>query len=104
MDDTQSLYPPGPTLVLGGAVDRPLSLDVAALRAYESVNLKPFDLFCFSTGQFVRSVGSYRGVQLRVLLDAAGARRRGDMNFKRTVFLAHPHACYAGTFSSDGLL
>jgi DMSO/TMAO reductase YedYZ molybdopterin-dependent catalytic subunit len=99
MDSTQSLYPPGPILVLDGAVDHPLSLDVAALRAYERVSLEPFDLFCFSTGQFIRSVGSYRGVPLRVLLDAAGVRQRGNMDFKRTVFLAHAHDGYAVTFS-----
>src|SRR6201991_952476 len=99
MDDTQSLYPAGPILVIGGAVDRPMSLDVAALRAHESVHLEPFDLRCFSTGRFIRSVESYRGVQLRVLLDAAGICRRGNMDYKRTVFLAHAHDGYAVTFS-----
>src|ERR1700754_1988085 len=99
MDDTQSLYPPGPIPVIGGAVDRPMSLDVAALRAHESVHLEPFDLRCFSTGRFIRSVENDRGVQLRALLDAAGICRRGNMDYKRTVFLAHAHDGYAVTFS-----
>jgi hypothetical protein len=99
MDDASSIYPSGPSLVLGGAVDRPLSLDVVALRAYDSVRLEPFDLFCFSTGRFIRTVESYRGVQLRVLLTAAGVRRPGSVDFKRMVFVAHAQDGYAVTFS-----
>jgi DMSO/TMAO reductase YedYZ molybdopterin-dependent catalytic subunit len=99
MDDARSIHPSGPVVVLGGAVERPLSLDVAALRDYESVQLEPFDLFCFSTGRFICAVESYRGVRLRVLLAAAGVRRPGSTDFKRTVFLAHAHDRYAVTFS-----
>jgi DMSO/TMAO reductase YedYZ molybdopterin-dependent catalytic subunit len=99
MDDTQSIYPPGPILTLGGAVEHPLSLDISALRAYDSMRLEPFDLVCFSTGRFIRPVESYRGVQLRVLLQAAGVRRPGCMDFKRTVFLARAYDGYAVTFS-----
>ena len=53
-----------------GKLEAGETLDIAALRGYESVSLKPFDLFCFTSGRFIRQVDSYRGVQLRVLLDA----------------------------------
>jgi hypothetical protein len=99
MDDSQAIVSADTVLMIGGAVERPLSLDIAALREYESVSLEPFDLFCFTSGRFIRPVGSYRGVQLRVLLDAAGVRRPGSSDFKRTVFLAHGHDGYAVTFS-----
>jgi DMSO/TMAO reductase YedYZ molybdopterin-dependent catalytic subunit len=99
MDDSQAIVSADTVLMIGGAVERPLSLDIAALREYESVSLEPFDLFCFTSGRFIRPVDSYRGVQLRVLLDAAGVRRPGSSDFKRTVFLAHGHDGYAVTFS-----
>ena len=99
MDDSQAIVSADTVFMIGGAVERPLSLDIAALREYESVSLEPFDLFCFTSGRFIRQVDSYRGVQLRVLLDAAGVRRPGSSDFKRTVFLAHGHDGYAVTFS-----
>jgi DMSO/TMAO reductase YedYZ molybdopterin-dependent catalytic subunit len=99
MNDSPPLRPAGPVLSIGGRVERPLSFDLAALREYESVMLEPFDLSCFTSGRFIRTVDRYRGVQLRVLLDAAGVRRPGSADFKRTVFLAHGHDGYAVTFS-----
>ncbi|SAK81653.1 Oxidoreductase molybdopterin binding domain protein [Caballeronia hypogeia] len=89
----------GPVVEIGGAVQRPLTLDVAALREFARVSIEPFDLVCFSTGRYIRPMGSYRGVHLRVLLDAAGVRRPDNTDFKRTVFLAHAHDGYAVTFS-----
>ncbi|SAL06315.1 Oxidoreductase molybdopterin binding domain protein [Caballeronia calidae] len=56
-------------------------------------------LVCFTTGRFIRQVDSYRGVPLRVLLDAAGVRRPGSTDFKRTVFCALGHDGYAVVFS-----
>ncbi|MDR5774884.1 molybdopterin-dependent oxidoreductase [Caballeronia sp. LP006] len=88
-----------PVVQIGGAVERPLVLDVAALREFASASIDPFDLVCFSTGRYIRPVERYQGVQLRVLLDAAGVRRPGSTDFKRTVFLAHAHDGYAVTFS-----
>ena len=88
-----------PVLAIGGQVARPLRLDIAALRDFESVSLPPFDLVCYTTGRFIRQVGSYRGVRLRVLLDAAGVRQPGSTDFKRTVFLAHGHDGYVVVFS-----
>ncbi|SAK50346.1 Oxidoreductase molybdopterin binding domain protein [Caballeronia temeraria] len=88
-----------PSVEIGGAVQRPLTLDLAALREFDRASIEPFDLVCFSTGRYIRPMGSYRGVQLRVLLDAAGVRRPDNTDFKRTVFLAHAHDGYAVTFS-----
>ncbi|BAN28144.1 molybdopterin-dependent oxidoreductase [Caballeronia insecticola] len=89
----------GPVVEIGGAVERPLTLDLAALREFARASIEPFDLVCFSTGRYIRPMGSYRGVQVRVLLDAAGVRRPGNTDFKRTVFLAQAHDGYAVTFS-----
>ncbi|MDR5796562.1 molybdopterin-binding protein [Caballeronia sp. LZ008] len=88
-----------PYIEIGGAVQRPLTLDVAAMREFGRVSIEPFDLVCFSTGRYIRPMGSYRGVPLRVLLDAAGVRRPDNTDFKRTVFLAYAHDGYAVTFS-----
>jgi DMSO/TMAO reductase YedYZ molybdopterin-dependent catalytic subunit len=99
MNHPHPIHLSSPVVEIGGAVQRPLSLSVAALRDYGSVSLDPFDLVCFTTGRYIRQVASYRGVQLRVLLDAAGVRVPGNTDFKRTVFLAHAHDGYAVTFS-----
>jgi DMSO/TMAO reductase YedYZ molybdopterin-dependent catalytic subunit len=84
---------------IGGAVEHPLTLDLAALRGFARVSIEPFDLVCFSTGRYIRPMGSYRGVQLRVLLDRAGVRRPDSTDFKRTVFRAQAHDGYAVVFS-----
>lgn len=86
-------------LLLGGAVERSLALDLQAVHAYETTTISPFDLICFSTGRFIRHVPSYRGVLLRTLLDAAGVRRPDNADFKRTVFLARAQDGYSVTFS-----
>jgi DMSO/TMAO reductase YedYZ molybdopterin-dependent catalytic subunit len=88
-----------PVVEIGGTVERPLRLDLDALRAFPSVSIEPFDLVCFSTGRYIRPMSSYRGVLLRHLLDKAGVRRPDNTDFKRTVFLAHAHDGYAVTFS-----
>ena len=56
MNDSPPLRPAGPVLSIGGRVERPLSFDLAALREYESVMLEPFDLSCFTSGRFIRTV------------------------------------------------
>jgi DMSO/TMAO reductase YedYZ molybdopterin-dependent catalytic subunit len=88
-----------PHVEIGGAVQRPLTLNVAGLREFPRASIEPFDLVCFSTGRYIRPMGSYRGAQLRVLLEAAGVRRPDNTDFKRTGFLAHAHDGYAVTFS-----
>jgi DMSO/TMAO reductase YedYZ molybdopterin-dependent catalytic subunit len=88
-----------PVVEIGGTVERPLALDLAALRQFPSLSIAPFDLVCFSTGRYIRPMGSYRGAPLRAILDAAGVRRPGNTDFKRTVFLAQAHDGYAVTFS-----
>lgn len=95
----QDIDSPQVAIEIGGAVQTPLTLDVAALREFARVSIAPFDLVCFSTGRYIRPMGSYRGVQLRVLLDAAGVRRPDSTDFKRTVFLAQAHDGYAVTYS-----
>jgi DMSO/TMAO reductase YedYZ molybdopterin-dependent catalytic subunit len=96
---TQSLSVESPVIEIGGTVERPLRLDLDALRAFPGVSIEPFDLVCFSTGRYIRPMSSYRGVPLRLLLDQAGVRRPDNTDFKRTVFLAHAHDGYAVTFS-----
>jgi DMSO/TMAO reductase YedYZ molybdopterin-dependent catalytic subunit len=89
----------GPIVEIGGAVQRPQRFDLAALRAFASVSIAPFDLVCFSTGRYIRPMASYRGVPLRILLDAAGVRRPDNTDFKRTVFLAQAQDGYSVVFS-----
>lgn len=48
-------------LVLSGRFRRQLWLSVAQLRRYESVLAMPFDLRCYTTNRFIRSVDAYRG-------------------------------------------
>lgn len=98
MDDTLAVRIKS-VLSIGGRVLRPMRLDLDALRGFESVTLEPFDRRCFTTGKFIRRIGAYSGVPLRALLDAAGVRRSGETNFKRTVFLARGHDGYAVTAS-----
>ncbi len=81
----------GPVVEIGGAVQRPLSLDLAASRR---------SIWCaFRRGAIICPMGSYCGVPLRVLLEKAGVRRPDNTDFKRTVFLAQAHDGYAVTFS-----
>lgn len=86
-------------LVLSGRLQRSLSLDLTQLKRYESVLAKPFDLRCYTTNRFIRSVEPYRGVRLTTLLTDAGLPNDVPGEFKRTVFVAVGHDGYAVTFS-----
>ncbi|MFL9902030.1 molybdopterin-dependent oxidoreductase [Paraburkholderia fungorum] len=86
-------------LVLSGRFQRPLSFDLARLKAYESVQATPFDLRCYTTNRFIRSVEPYRGVRLTTLISEAGLPNSEPVEFKRTVFVAVGHDGYAVTFS-----
>ncbi|SAK80237.1 hypothetical protein AWB78_03788 [Caballeronia calidae] len=44
MDESTANVSTEPLLTIGGQVERPLRLDIAALREFESVSLPPFDL------------------------------------------------------------
>jgi DMSO/TMAO reductase YedYZ molybdopterin-dependent catalytic subunit len=86
-------------LVLCGRFQRPLSFDLERLKAYESVLSAPFDLRCYTTNRFIRSVEPYRGVRLTTLLSEAGLPNEVPGEFKRTVFVAVGHDGYVVTFS-----
>jgi DMSO/TMAO reductase YedYZ molybdopterin-dependent catalytic subunit len=86
-------------LVLSGRFQRPLSFDLERLRSYESVQSTPFDLRCYTTNRFIRSVEPYRGVRLTTLLSEAGLPNEVPGEFKRTVFVAIGHDGYVVTFS-----
>jgi DMSO/TMAO reductase YedYZ molybdopterin-dependent catalytic subunit len=86
-------------LVLSGRFQRPLSFDLAQLRRYESVVAKPFDLRCYTTNRFIRTVDTYRGVRLTTLLTEAGLPNEVPGEFKRTVFVAVGQDGYVVTFS-----
>ena len=79
--------------------ERPLALTLDALRRYPTVTSDPFDLKCYTTQRFIRSVDAYRGVLLTDLIADAGLRSEADGDFKRTVFLAIGHDGYIVTFS-----
>lgn len=59
--------------VSGDVID-PLALSHDALRQCESVTTEPFDLRCFKTHRFIRSVDRYRGARLTDLIARAGLR------------------------------
>ncbi|MFM0415552.1 molybdopterin-dependent oxidoreductase [Paraburkholderia aromaticivorans] len=86
-------------LVLSGRFQRPLSLDLDQLRRHESVVATPFDLRCYTTNRFIRSVEPYRGVRLTTLITEAGLPDSVPGEFKRTVFVAVGHDGYVVTFS-----
>ncbi|MGQ7934924.1 molybdopterin-dependent oxidoreductase [Paraburkholderia sp. D1E] len=86
-------------LVLSGRFQRPLSFDLARLNGYESVLATPFDLRCYTTNRFIRSVEPYRGVRLTTLISEAGLPNEVPGEFKRTVFVAVGHDGYVVTFS-----
>ncbi|NPT57235.1 molybdopterin-dependent oxidoreductase [Paraburkholderia elongata] len=86
-------------LVLSGRFQRPLSFDLERLKAYESVLATPFDLRCYTTNRFIRSVEPYRGVRLTTLISEAGLPNDVPGEFKRTVFVAVGHDGYVVTFS-----
>jgi DMSO/TMAO reductase YedYZ molybdopterin-dependent catalytic subunit len=86
-------------LELTGRFQRPLSLGLEQLKRYESVLATPFDLRCYTTNRFIRSVEPYRGVRLTTLIEEAGLPNREVAEFKRTVFVAVGHDGYVVTFS-----
>ncbi|KAE8758140.1 molybdopterin-dependent oxidoreductase [Paraburkholderia madseniana] len=86
-------------LVLSGRFQRTLSFDLERLKGYESVLARPFDLRCYTTNRFIRSVEPYRGVRLTTLISEAGLPNEVPGEFKRTVFVAVGHDGYVVTFS-----
>jgi hypothetical protein len=84
---------------LEGDFLRPLSVDLAQFREQPSVVSDPFDLRCYTTNRFIRSVDTYRGVLLKDLILKAGLRPEPPGEFKRTVFIAVARDGYAVTFS-----
>jgi DMSO/TMAO reductase YedYZ molybdopterin-dependent catalytic subunit len=86
-------------LVLSGRFQRPLSLSLDELRRYDSVTAMPFDLRCYTTNRFIRSVDAYRGVRLTTLITQAGLPNEVPGEFKRTVFVASGQDGYVVTFS-----
>ncbi|QQC65813.1 molybdopterin-dependent oxidoreductase [Paraburkholderia ginsengisoli] len=86
-------------LVLSGRFQRPLSLSLDQLRRYDSVTATPFDLRCYTTNRFIRSVDAYRGVRLTTLITEAGLPNDVRGEFKRTVFVAVGQDGYVVTFS-----
>ncbi|WP_027794887.1 molybdopterin-dependent oxidoreductase [Paraburkholderia acidipaludis] len=87
------------TLYLTGSLMRPMALSLDALRHYPGATCAPFDLRCYTTQRFIRTVESYRGVRLTELLRQAGLRNDVHGDFKRMVFLAVGHDGYFVTFS-----
>ncbi|HEY1609859.1 MAG TPA: molybdopterin-dependent oxidoreductase [Paraburkholderia sp.] len=87
------------TLHLSGSLVRPMALSLDALRRYPDVACASFDLRCYTTGRFIRTVAPYRGVRLVELLQHAGLRNEAPGDFKRMVFVATAHDGYAVVFS-----
>ena len=86
-------------LVLSGRFQRPLSIGLDQLRRYDSHIATPFDLRCYTTNRFIRSVEPYRGVRLTTLIEEAGLPNEIPGEFKRTEFVAVGHDGYVVTFS-----
>jgi DMSO/TMAO reductase YedYZ molybdopterin-dependent catalytic subunit len=86
-------------IALTGAVLRPMTITVDELKQHASALADPFDLRCFTTNRFIRTVDRYRGVLLKDLIDLAGLRCDSPGDFKRMVFVAIAHDGYAVTFS-----
>lgn len=86
------------SIVLEGDFVRPQVVDLATAN-HANALADPFDLRCFTTNRFIRTVDSYRGVLLRELILKAGLRSHPAGEFKRTVFIAQAHDGYAVVFS-----
>jgi Oxidoreductase molybdopterin binding domain len=89
----------GAVIFLEGDFQRPLTISVDELRRRPVVHTDPFNLRCFTTNRFIRSVDSYRGPLLRDLILQAGLPTEPAGVFKRMVFIAVGHDDYAVTFS-----
>lgn len=101
MDSVNVIAPPAveASLVLNGRFQRPLQFSLEQLRQYDSVLATPFDLRCYTTNRFIRSVEPYRGVRLTTLITEAGLPNTVPGEFKRTVFVAVGQDGYVVTFS-----
>ncbi|CAG4900776.1 molybdopterin-dependent oxidoreductase [Paraburkholderia gardini] len=84
---------------LTGDVLRAMSFSVDELRARANVLADTFDLRCFTTDRFIRTVDRYRGVLLKELISLAGLRCDSPGDFKRMAMIASAHDGYAVTFS-----
>jgi DMSO/TMAO reductase YedYZ molybdopterin-dependent catalytic subunit len=84
---------------LEGDFERPMSMTLDQLRRWADVLADPFDLRCFTTNRFIRSVDRYRGVLLKDLILRAGLRAEPPGLFKRTVFIAEARDGYRVVFS-----
>ncbi|WP_084170152.1 molybdopterin-dependent oxidoreductase [Paraburkholderia ferrariae] len=82
-----------------GSLMRPLALSLDDLQAFPAVTCAPFDLRCYTTQRFIRTVEPYRGVLLTDLIQHAGVRCDTPGEFKRMIFVALGHDGYAVMFS-----
>ncbi|MDE1182309.1 molybdopterin-dependent oxidoreductase [Paraburkholderia sp.] len=82
-----------------GDFARPMSFSVDDLQRYASAQADPFDLRCYTTNRFIRTVDAYRGALLKDLIGLAGLRTEVPGEFKRTIFIAAAQDGYAVTFS-----
>jgi hypothetical protein len=86
-------------LHITGSVIRPLALTLDRLKAFPAVTCAPFDLRCYTTQRFIRTVEPYRGALLTDLLQEAGLHCEAPGDFKRMIFVAVGQDGYAVTFS-----
>jgi hypothetical protein len=82
-----------------GSLIRPLALTLEQIKAFPAVTCESFDLRCYTTQRFIRTVEPYRGALLTDLLQDAGLRCDAPGDFKRMIFVAVGHDGYAVTFS-----
>jgi hypothetical protein len=87
------------TIVMEGDFLRPQFITADELRTQALVSADPFDLHCYTTNRFIRSIDGYRGTLLRELILRAGLPVEPAGAFKRMVFIAVAHDGYAVTFS-----
>lgn len=88
----------GARIALEGDFAQPQVVDLSGA-GQAKASADPFDLRCFTTNRFIRTVDSYRGVLLKELILKAGLRPLPAGEFKRTVFIAQAHDGYAVVFS-----
>jgi DMSO/TMAO reductase YedYZ molybdopterin-dependent catalytic subunit len=91
--------PQAGTLCFTGSVVHPLTLSLDDLRQFPGVTCAPFDLRCYTTNRFIRTVAPYRGVLLIDLLKQTELRCDTPGDFKRMIFMAVGNDGYAITFS-----
>ena len=86
------------SIALTGAFERPMTVTLDDLRRHASATAEPFDLRCFTTNRFIRSVAPYRGARLRSARRGRAAQRRAGRLQAHGVHRAS-HDGYAVTFS-----